>query len=200
MSQKSRKQQKQQTKENILKTAFQTISQQGFYFTTVDDIIKKAGYSHGTFFVHFKSKDNLLIELIESTAGEMKELYQKKMPGTYSIQEVLSIHLDVIHQYEAFYTHLIKEENFLPDTARGAFFELQNIIADYIKKAIKEEKAKLQIIDSPLYLMISTWMGLIHYYLQNSDLFAPGHSVIEIKKEELVDHYLTIARIGTEAK
>jgi hypothetical protein len=39
-------------------------------------------------------------------------------------------------------------------------------------------------------------MGLVYYYLQNSEWFAPGQSVIKRRKDELVNFYMKI--IGKE--
>lgn len=34
------------------------------------------------------------------------------------------------------------------------------------------------------------WIGLVHHYLMNRDLFAPGESVIARRGRELLDHYM----------
>ncbi|GHU94205.1 hypothetical protein FACS189479_06650 [Spirochaetia bacterium] len=44
----------------------------------------------------------------------------------------------------------------------------------------------------PLHLMFNTWMGLVYYYLQNSEWFAPGQSVIKRRKNELVSFYMSL--------
>jgi len=41
-----------------------------------------------------------------------------------------------------------------------------------------------------LPLLFNTWLGLIHHYLGNRDLFAPGHSVVERHGSMLLDHFV----------
>jgi len=44
----------------------------------------------------------------------------------------------------------------------------------------------------PRHLLFNTWIGLVHHYLANRDLFTDGPSVIAAKKEELVNHFLAL--------
>ena len=38
------------------------------------------------------------------------------------------------------------------------------------------------------HLLFNTWLGLLHHYVANRDLFAPGGSVLERRGNELLDH------------
>jgi len=50
-------------------------------------------------------------------------------------------------------------------------------------------------------MMFNTWLGLLHYYLQNSELFTSGESVLKQRKKELVDNFvLLISRQGERKK
>ena len=44
----------------------------------------------------------------------------------------------------------------------------------------------------PIHLLFNTWLGLVHYYLMNADLFAPGESVLSRYQDELVSHFLAL--------
>lgn len=50
----------QETKEKIYKAADNILKKKGFAYLTVSNICKVAGVSNGTFFYHFKTKDDLL--------------------------------------------------------------------------------------------------------------------------------------------
>ena len=53
-----------QRKEQILKSAFHCFSKRGFELVTMEEIAKEAGLSKGAVYWHFKSKDELIMELI----------------------------------------------------------------------------------------------------------------------------------------
>jgi AcrR family transcriptional regulator len=58
----SRKQQAEETRRKLAETALQLFSSRGYDRVAVDDICREAGVSKGTFYVHFKSKDQVLVE------------------------------------------------------------------------------------------------------------------------------------------
>ncbi|RLC51390.1 MAG: TetR/AcrR family transcriptional regulator, partial [Candidatus Cloacimonadota bacterium] len=57
--------QKQKTREHILKIAKQEFVEKGFLNTTTNQIALQAGIAHGTLFLHFKNKDNLIVEILD---------------------------------------------------------------------------------------------------------------------------------------
>lgn len=53
------------TKDRIIEVAKELFSQKGFYETRVSDIVSKADVAQGTFYIYFKSKEDLFLELIK---------------------------------------------------------------------------------------------------------------------------------------
>ena len=51
------------TREKLVKAAMELFARKGFDKTTVDEIVAKAGVAKGTFYLYFKSKDDLIKEL-----------------------------------------------------------------------------------------------------------------------------------------
>ena len=43
-------------------------------------------------------------------------------------------------------------------------------------------------------LLFNTWIGLVHHYLVNRDVFATGDSVIAEQGENLVNHFMTLVK------
>ncbi|MEW6554129.1 MAG: TetR/AcrR family transcriptional regulator [Actinomycetota bacterium] len=58
----SRKQQAENTRRKVAETALRLYASRGFDQVAVDDICREAGVSKGTFYVHFSSKDQVLVE------------------------------------------------------------------------------------------------------------------------------------------
>ncbi|MDX1620971.1 MAG: TetR/AcrR family transcriptional regulator [Nitriliruptorales bacterium] len=64
----------QQTRQRLLEAGHATISERGYHDTRVDDIVRRAGTSHGTFYLYFESKDDLLDALRQQTDEALDEL------------------------------------------------------------------------------------------------------------------------------
>jgi hypothetical protein len=51
-----------------------------------------------------------------------------------------------------------------------------------------------KIKNIPFHMLFNTWIGLVHYYLLNCDLFAPGTSVLKKKKKALIECYMALIK------
>jgi TetR/AcrR family transcriptional regulator, transcriptional repressor for nem operon len=60
---------KPETKERILRTAFQLFHEQGFHATGVATIVREAGINPGSLYHFFESKDQLLLGVLEFSIG-----------------------------------------------------------------------------------------------------------------------------------
>lgn len=60
-----------ETKEKILKSAEVLFKDQGFENTSVDSIVKSAGISKGSFYVHFNSKDEIVAHFINAVINRI---------------------------------------------------------------------------------------------------------------------------------
>jgi len=58
-----------ETKERILRTAFQLFHEQGFHATGVATIVREAGINPGSLYHFFESKDQLLLGVLEFSIG-----------------------------------------------------------------------------------------------------------------------------------
>ena len=70
---------KKQKKRKILEKAFELFRKNGYMDTKVEDITKALGISKGSFYTYFKTKEELLCELLESKKkSEMEKLYKNE--------------------------------------------------------------------------------------------------------------------------
>jgi len=69
----------ERTRTRILDTAQALILEQGYAATSVDQIIAKLEMTKGTFFYHFKKKDDLALALIRRYAKADAELLEKNL-------------------------------------------------------------------------------------------------------------------------
>lgn len=72
----SRKERALETKNRLYAVADRLFTQYGFDDVSVDKIVEEAGLSKGTFYVHFESKDSLLVALISEYVEKVDVDYQ----------------------------------------------------------------------------------------------------------------------------
>jgi AcrR family transcriptional regulator len=185
----NRQQQKENTRRKLLDTALEVFAQNGITATRMSDIAEAAGVSHGTVFLHFETQDALISAVIEDFGFRMASRTHELTETSGSLREVLAAHLRGIREQEGFYTRLVIESNQLPPAARNALISIQSAVSFHISQAAQREMDEGSIKPMPVALLFNTWVGLVHYYLSNGDLFSPGKSVIEICGPVLLDHF-----------
>jgi AcrR family transcriptional regulator len=58
----------------LTEAAIVVLHDRGYHATRVDDIVRRAGTSHGTFYLYFANKEDLFLALIADVTEEMREL------------------------------------------------------------------------------------------------------------------------------
>ncbi len=184
--------QKDQTREHLIETALEQFALQGLTTTRTADIARAAKVSHGTVFAHFATQEALLNAVIEEFGTRVSLRLHELASGNSSLRDVLWAHLKGLTEFEAFYTRLVIENRLLPESARNAFTIIQSSISFHLSQAAEKEIKAGNVDPYPIHLLFNTWMGLIHYYLANNDLFAPERSVLERYGQELLEHYMRL--------
>ena len=187
--------QKEQTRKHLIETALLQFAIHGLTTTKTADIAKAAKVAHGTVFSHFATQEELINAVIKVFGERVAKRLHELAACHNSLKEVLSAHLKGISEFEAFYTRLVIENRLLPESARKAFITIQSSISFHINEAAEQEMNEGMIKQCEAYLLFNTWMGLVHYYLANNDLFAPEGSVIERYGQELLEHYMELIAI-----
>lgn len=90
-----RKLQGEQTKEKIYNTAISLFSEQGYKNVTVDTICKTVGIAKGTFYVHYRTKE----DIIKSIYREMVLAHLQKAMNKYMEDNLDSSNLDKLYFY-----------------------------------------------------------------------------------------------------
>ena len=83
------KQKKQLTKKKIVTAAWKLFYKQGYDDTTVDEIIREAGTSKGTFYHYFDGKDALLSSLSYLFDDKYEELQLQMEPDEDSFDNLI---------------------------------------------------------------------------------------------------------------
>ncbi|MCX6647708.1 MAG: TetR/AcrR family transcriptional regulator [bacterium] len=80
-------------RERILLAAWETIRKYGFDKTTVSDIAKGAGIAKGTVYLYFRSKDEIMLALVELTNrrinDRLERIAESQIPPRAKVREIL---------------------------------------------------------------------------------------------------------------
>lgn len=194
MKEGNRREQKERTRELLVKTAYGYFSEHGILNARMSDLAQAAGVSHGTVFLHFGTQEALVAEVVEIYCGKIAARTHELADSCSSLRELLGAHLIGIAEFEPFYERLVAENRFLPQPARDAWINLQSAVSFHFGEVAEREREAGTLKELPASLLFNLWTGLIHHYLANADLFAPDGRVIERYGETLVSGYMELVR------
>jgi AcrR family transcriptional regulator len=185
--------QKEATREHILETALRVYAEQGFS-VPVGVIAQEAGLAHGSVFLHFPTKEDLLCSTVERFFKSLGEKTQELSEPGENFEALLRGFLAIVEEHEAFYKRVIMEIHTLPSDTKNTLISMRSANARHFEIAVEHEIRRGRIKKLPPHMMFNTWMSLVYYYLQNSEWLAPGQSAINRCKDELIDFYMTLVR------
>lgn len=194
MPETKRQLQKNSTRKHLIEIAINKFGENGIIATRTSDIAKAAEVSHGTVFAHFPTQEELLTAVIEEFGARITQRLHELADTNCSLYEVLNAHLTGLIEFEPFYTRLIIERRLLPESVRNTYIMIQSTISFHINIAAQKEIKQGIIRKIPIHLIFNTWMGLIHYYITNGDLFSHNGSVLKQYSEELLQHYMNLIK------
>src|SRR5208283_4199106 len=87
---------REKTRVDLLAAAERVIASKGYHQTRIADIATEADVGLGTFYLHFKTKNEIFIELIDYGAGQLREDLIQAKAGIESVEEKLRITIDTI--------------------------------------------------------------------------------------------------------
>ena len=91
------------TKEKLIKATVAIFARKGYENTSIDEIVAKAKIAKGTFYYHFKSKEEIFFELIDQGIKSLIKKAQARLKDKISCQDKLNAVIEA--QTEYFYDH-----------------------------------------------------------------------------------------------
>ncbi|WP_024832464.1 TetR/AcrR family transcriptional regulator [Ruminiclostridium josui] len=190
MKENKRQLQKNSTRKRIIEAAVNEFAVNGLTTTRTADIARKAGVSHGTIFAHFHTQEELLTAVIEDVGERINTRLHEIAGGQKGFSLALKAHIEVLMEFEPFYTRLVIENRLLPKEARDTLLMLQSTVSFHLSQAIQKEVEEGSIKKLPEDMVFNGWIGLVHYYMANSDLFSPEGTVLKKCGEKMIKFYL----------
>ncbi|MDF2802514.1 MAG: transcriptional regulator TetR family [Anaerocolumna sp.] len=194
MKQNKRQIQKESTRKLILQSAYEVYSSKGFGATT-NMIAKEAQISHGNIFVHFPTVEELQKCLLEQFGMDINKQLHELSEHNYSLEDILYAHIEILNNHQNFYKRLISESSLLPEQAKYIYISIQSSVSFHLSQVIERYQDEGKIKMLPLHFIFNSWLGLLHYYLSNQELFAPDGSVLNRYKKEMVNNFINLLEI-----
>ncbi len=153
----------EKTRQAILLAAERVIGQKGINRTNISEITREAGVAQGTFYVHFKSKSDLIDGFVRYINHEMRREIQRAVSGTRDRRDAERVgiltFLEFIRRHREIYRVVPECEMISREVSQWYY---QTLARGYIK-GMKEgiEKEEIRPLD-PTFMGRSL-MGFVHF-------------------------------------
>jgi AcrR family transcriptional regulator len=188
----SRRSQQKETHERIVKASLRLFERQGFAGTRTQDIAEEAGISHGSIFVHFKTRDELLVYVCQRFLSAVDARTRQGIRGSAGLEPFLHAHMEAISAHEVLYTRLVQELSALPAEVRAMMLETQSAVAAHLKMVLRKDDGFLNLGPSEHSFLFNAWMGVLTYYLLNRDNFTTSEQLLKESGAEIVELFLKL--------
>lgn len=183
------------TRKRILEAAINEIGAHGYHIASVSSITNKAGVGQGTFYLYFKSKDDLLTELVTKFSNELRELMLNASHTAASHlgaeRASLKAFLDYVNKNQALYRLFMECQFVNPELHKKCYLTF----AKHWVELLDQAQTQGEIINGDSETRAWAIMGMHHmlamrYVIWNEK--APD--------EALIDEALVLLRDGMAAR
>jgi len=190
----TRGEQKKKTRAGLVAQAEILFAAKGISGTTTADIAKALKVSHGTLFVHFPTREDLIKAVVDEFGERLSQALGVRCSTDLRLNDLLKAQLSVLAGFEDFYMRLISESQSLPPHIRSIVYSMNASLSYRFYKAAKVEMDEGAIKKMTQVLFFNTWMGLVHYYVMNRDLFSEETPILDEVGGDLVRHFYNLIK------
>lgn len=183
-----------QTKDILLDAAIAEFNQNGYFNTSVDTITRRAGVSHGTFYLYFKNKQNVLsvlidqieekISIIMKDGNDDAEFLNTANSASFEndIRRIVSVILESSGLFKAFVQGMVQNREIF-----DLFARISHTIGDVFSARIKRKQIEGMVarVDP---LILSQVMSIMFYMT----LFIYSLGIIQCSPDVLTRHITAI--------
>lgn len=194
-----RQQNKLATRYKLLSVAEACFSDKGIEATPTLEITTMAGVAHGTLFVHFPTREDLVSEVIAFSLGRLATDLQAQLDQSAGLKQLLDVFINGLSSKEQLYERVLKETDNLPSVARSTLLSIQSSISNQLYRVYVDQRENCQYKTIRQDLLFITWMGIVNHFILNRDLYISGTSVLQEKKLEMINHFIDLISKGKQA-
>lgn len=139
-------------KEQLVEAAMSLILAKGYSHTSVEDITNDIGIAKGSFYTYFKSKNLLLVTIIEGKIKDVLENQRKQLENSKNFDEIMWQNINSRVKFsgdnlkrELVLINLIRNIDVLGKEIRELLVKLEELNIEFIEKVIEKYKDELNI-------------------------------------------------------
>ena len=189
------------TRQKLLDVTNELIKEKGFYKLSIGDITERAGVAKGTFYIYFKHKEEIVLEICKNLFKET-QLKLDKIKDS-NITERLCLYFDCfIKEVQSYKIHIVREwikglveKNENSDSMGTIKWQYDfKMLKNIISNAVKNKKLKANTPINTLCEIILTQMyGMFTCWCMSDGEFNPEKEIkyfSEIQLKTIIEKYL----------
>src|SRR5947209_12823273 len=102
--------QRQEREALILQAAEEVLTEKGYYETSIDEIAARVGIAKGTVYLHFPSKEDLVVAIFERDMHKLVELVDTKAAAALTTRDRKSTRLNSSHANISYAVFCLKKK------------------------------------------------------------------------------------------
>jgi AcrR family transcriptional regulator len=135
------------TRRKVLSAAKQLFDRRGYRDTTVDDITRRAEIAHGTFYLYFKGKSEILRELATTALSEFDSIAMREFQTREDVAGLVRETLEV-YQRNRLLMRLLREASATDTHFREHYDQLLvGMLVEHLQQNIERSNARLAEVD-----------------------------------------------------
>lgn len=184
-----RDERKARTRRAVLAAARTCFAEGGLAATSTQAVSAAAGISHGTLFLHFPRREQLIDQVVADLSAEIAAELEAPV---LRLEAELDLQLRVILHEERLLAHLLREEAVLPKAARERLAELDRRLVQRLAAAYVAERGRLGLRALTPRLVGATWLALVQRVLRQGEADSRGFSALARWGPEIRAHLLDL--------
>jgi AcrR family transcriptional regulator len=168
-----------EVRRRLLKAAVKIIREQGFPALRIEDLVREAGFSVGTFYLYFNGKADLFVNLtVEHTQwlrGRLRASYQGEGTTLERLARALDVYLDFVTEAEAGFLHFLESGHVQTTAGPLSAWAMAQHAAD-LRPVLEEgmRRGELRQEDPELlaHAVIALNQSVAGFWLQHKDTHA----------------------------
>ncbi len=183
------------SREDVVQAAGRLFAARGFHGTSMRDLGDELGLLGSSLYSHVDSKEQLLVEVVESGAqlfqGLADRIAASAAPPDEKVAELIRGHVAIITEHQEQSATFLNEARFLPSASRAAIVSQRDryeaAFREIIAEGIETGNFRAQNPAMASILVLSVLNALIRWYRPNGSL-SPGEiadSMVDFAMEGL---------------
>ena len=182
-----------ETLRRLLEAAITVFDERGYHAARVDDIVKAASTSHGTFYLYFRNKEDLFRALVADVTEEMRELAESLPPikpskaGYDALREWLDRFYGIYEHYNPVIRAWTEANAQNPELAATGGKVLRRFIDQLVLRVREADRSALSDPDLAALAMVSMVERVSFYSVVR---------MVRVEREALIDTLASILHVG----